>query len=200
VYKRQALTSTGMKREKAIWALCPELVAGALEGPAKAIKSLQLVFFAIPKGREVLWREQAITWNDELYSQIAANFTITLPTDEQLQLCQQHEIDRIVFIDNEWTPIGSLPKLEPIAAASEVTPNSPAALLSRWKAYAPEEVFARAYAHAFIPPSDPAIELIDDIPNPDKKEALTIAYNWATSRRDSETEITRADFLNRARA
>ena len=194
-----ALTSTGMKRHKAIWALCPELVAGALKGPIKAIKSLQLVLFAIPKGREVIWKEQSITWNSELYSQIAANFTITMPTDEQIQLCNAHSIDRIVFIDNEWTPIGPLPVIEPIAPA-EITPNSPAALLTRWKAYTPEEVFARAFTQAFVPPSDPAIELIDDIPNPDKKEALTIAYKWAISRRDKETEITRTDFLNRVRA
>ena len=146
-----ALTSSGMKREKAIWALCPEMVAGALEGPAKAIKSLQLAFFAIPKGREVMWRKQAVTWRDELYSQIAANFTITMPTDEQIQLCQQHEIDRIVFIDNEWTPIGTLPQLAP----AEITPNSPAALLTRWKAYTPEEVFARAFTQAFVPDKDP---------------------------------------------
>ncbi len=191
-----ALTSTGMKRHKAIWALCPELVAGALKGPAKAIKSLRLVFFAIPPGRECPWKDQLITFNSELYSQVAANFTLTMPTDEQVQLCQQHEIDRIVFIDNEWTPIGTLPQLAPI----EPVPESPAALLSRWKAFAPEEVFARAYAKAFIPPApDPAIDLINDLPNSDKKEALTIAYNWAIARRNSRTEITRADFIHRAR-
>jgi hypothetical protein len=34
-----ALTSSGMKRERVIWALCPELVAGAMKDSAKAIKS-----------------------------------------------------------------------------------------------------------------------------------------------------------------
>ena len=165
-----ALTSTGMKRHKAIWALCPELVAGALKGQAKAIKSLQLVLFAIPPGRECPWKDQIITWNSELYNQVAANFTITMPTDEQIQLCQQHEIDRIVFIDGEWTPIGTLPQLAP----AEITPNSPAALLTRWKAYTPEEVFARAFTQAFVPPSDPAIELIDDIPDPEYR-----TWKWA---------------------
>ena len=58
-----ALTSTGMKRHKAIWSLCPELVAGALKDSAKAIKSLQLVLFAIAPGRECKWKDQIITFN-----------------------------------------------------------------------------------------------------------------------------------------
>ena len=189
-----ALTSSGMKREKAIWALCPEMVAGALEGPAKAIKSLQLTFFAIPKGRTVMWRKQAITWRDELYSQIAANFTITMPTEEQLQLCQQHEIDRIVFIDNEWTPIGTLPVLEP-----QTIPNSPNSLFNIWRASSPTEIFAQAFTAAFEPES-PAIALIEELPDPNKREALLIAYQWAQTRLETGDEVTRSDFLNRARA
>ena len=190
-----ALTSTGMKRHKAIWSLCPELVAGALKGPAKAIKSLQLVMFAIPEGREVTWREQTITWNSELYEQVSANFTLTKPTEEQLQLCNTHNIDRICFIDGEWTPLGTLPTLAP----AEPIPNSPQQLLTRWRTTAPAELFARAYASAFMDAKDPALELIDDIQNPDKKEALTIAYNWAIARRENGDEITRSDFIHRAR-
>ena len=194
-----ALTSTGMKRHKAIWSLCPELVAVALKDSAKAIKSLQLVLFAIAPGRECPWKDQIITFNSELYSQVSANFTITMPTEEQIQLCNAHDIDRIVFIDNEWTPIGSLPALEPIAAIeAEPTPNSPAPLLSRWKAYAPTELFARAVVHAFT--DNPALELINALDDTDKKDALMTAYNWAIARRENGDEITRDDFLNRARA
>ena len=121
-----------------------------------------------------------------------------MPTDEQIQLCNTHNIDRIVFIDNEWTPIGTLPVLEPIAIEAEPTPNSPNALLSRWQAYAPAELFARAVVHAFI--ENPALDLINGLDDTDKKEALMTAYNWAIARRENGDEITRDDFLNRARA
>lgn len=153
-----ALTSSGMKREKAIWSLCPDLVAGALKETAKAIKSLEPILFAIPPEREVIWRKQSITFNYELYKQFHNNFTASMPTAEQIQLCKAHNIDRIVFINNEWTPIGTLPVLEPVAALVELTPDSPAALLSRWKAYAPTELFARAVVHAFVPDKDPDLE------------------------------------------
>ena len=186
-----ALTSTGMKRHKAIWSLCPELVAGALKDSAKSIKSLQLVLFAIAPGRECKWKDQIITFNSELYSQVASNFSLTMPTDEQIQLCNNHNIDRICFIDNEWTPVGTLPVLEP-----QTIPNSPNALLSRWQAFAPSEMFARAVVHAFT--DNPALDLIDGIDDVDKKEALSIAYQWAIARRENG-EITRADFINRAK-
>jgi hypothetical protein len=46
---------------------------------------------------------------------------------------------------------------------------------------------------------DPALELIDAITDPDHKEALLIAYQWALAREKSVGQITRADFLNRAK-
>jgi len=188
-----ALTSTGMKRQKAIWALCPELVSGALKGPAKAIKSLQLILFAIAPGREVIWNDQSITFNPELYAQVSANFTITMPTDEQVGLCNAHAIDRICFIDGTWIPVGTLPILEP-----QVIPASPNALLNIWKAATPTEVFAQAFTAAFEPES-PAIALINEIEEPDRKEAMMIAYQWALSKSESSGEVRRADFINRAK-
>ena len=184
-----ALTSTGMKRHKAIWSLCPELVAGALKDSAKAIKSLQLVLFAIAPGRECKWKDQIITFNSELYSQVASNFSLTMPTDEQVQLCAAHNIDRIVFIDNEWTPIGTLPVMEPVTVAVEPTPDSPAALLSRWKAYAPTELFARAVVHAFVPDKDP--ELDEALTQDKDPEYRTWKWAWQKLTRFPEGKTLR---------
>ena len=46
-------------------------------------------------------------------------------------------------------------------------------------------------------PTDPAIDLINSEPNPNKRQALLIAYSWAKGR--SDKGITKADFLNRAK-
>lgn len=184
-----ALTSTGMKRHKAIWSLCPELVAGALKDSAKSIKSLQLVLFAIAPGRECKWKDQIITFNSELYSQVASNFSLSMPTEEQIQLCNAHSIDRIVFIDNEWTPIGTLPVLEPIAALVEATPDSPAALLSRWKAYAPTELFARAVVHAFVPDKDS--DLDEALTQDNDPEYRTWKWAWQKLSRFPEGKTPR---------
>lgn len=47
--------------------------------------------------------------------------------------------------------------------------------------------------------SDPAIELIQDEPNAEKREALLIAYRWAKTRLDNDKEVSREIFLNRAK-
>jgi hypothetical protein len=53
---------------------------------------------------------------------------------------------------------------------------------------------------ALIPGScDPVGALLDEIPDDDKKEALKIAYQWAIDRQQSGQEITKSDFLNRAK-
>lgn len=191
-----ALTSTGMKRAKAIWALCPELVSGSLKGPAKAIKSLALMLFAIAPGRTAEWNGQEISFNTPLYNQVAYNFDgVTMPTDEQIQLCGAHDIDRICYLNGEWLPTGDLPKLEPTPI-----PDTPTALARAWGGVNLHEVLALGMAETFFPGSvDPAIALIDEVQDPDKKEALKVAYQWAIERQQSGQEITRVDFLNRAR-
>ncbi len=194
-----ALTSTGMKRAKSIWALCPELVSGSLKGPAKAVKSLDLMLFAIAPGRTVEWEGQEISFNKSLYGQVAYNFDgVSMPTDEQVSLCAAHKIDRICMINSEWIPVGELPAL---TAPPPKIPDSPAAVLRAWGGANPYEVLTHGLATMLLTEnSDPAIDLINEIEESDKKEALTIAYNWASSRRDKGTETTRTDFLNRARA
>ena len=58
------------------------------------------------------------------------------------------------------------------------------------------EVFTKAYAQTFI---DPTIALIESIANPDKREALMIAYQWSIVRRESVGDISKSDFINRAK-
>ena len=191
-----ALASTGMKREKAIWCLCPELVSGSLKGPAKAIKSLDLMLFAIAPGRTVEWNGQEISFNAALYKQVDHNFDgLSMPSDEQVQLCEQHGIDRIVFMGGEWLPVGDLPKLEP----SQI-PESPPALARAWGGANLHEVLALSMAETFFPGSvDPAMALIEEIENPEKREALKIAYNWSLDRKQSVGQVSKQDFLNRAK-
>ena len=69
-----------------------------------------------------------------------------------------------------------------------------------WTFNAPvTEVFTRAYAQSFMDITDPTIALIHSEPDPNKREALTIAYQWAIARQDNGATITRPDFINRAK-
>jgi hypothetical protein len=47
--------------------------------------------------------------------------------------------------------------------------------------------------------ADPIVEIINSEPDADKREALTIAYQWAITRQENGAAITRSDFLNRAK-
>ncbi len=108
-----ALTSTGMKRERAIWALCPELVAGAMKDATKAIKSLSLTYIAIAPGMSVDWNKQKIKFDESVHQQVTANFKgVGLPTPEQISLCRRGNNPRIVYIGGEWLQIGKLPEIE----------------------------------------------------------------------------------------
>jgi hypothetical protein len=108
-----ALTSSGMKRERVIWALCPELVAGAMKESAKAIKSLKLLYFAIVPSLAIDWQGQKIGFDGELHKQINANYDgVGLPSTEQMSLCRRHKLPRIAYLNGEWLPIGDLPKIE----------------------------------------------------------------------------------------
>jgi hypothetical protein len=108
-----ALTSSGMKRERVIWALCPELVAGAMKDSAKAIKSLKLLYFAIVPSLSIDWQGQKIGFDGELHKQITANYDgLGLPTTEQMSLCRRHNLPRIGYLNGEWLPVGDLPKIE----------------------------------------------------------------------------------------
>ena len=120
-----------------------------------------------------------------------------MPTAEQTALCSQHDIDRICFMNGEWLPVGELPKIAP---AVVVIPDTPAALARAWGGANPYDVLTQGIAQMLLTQEiDPAIDLINELDEPDRKEALMIAYQWSLSRRESVTEITKTDFLNRAK-
>jgi hypothetical protein len=113
-----ALTSTGMKRERAIWALCPELVAGAMRDETKAIKSLNLLYFAIAPGMSVDWNGQAVKFDESVHQQVTANFKgVDMPTAEQVSICRRQNLPRIAYLGKEWFPLGDLPTIKQPAIA-----------------------------------------------------------------------------------
>jgi hypothetical protein len=64
----------------------------------------------------------------------------------------------------------------------------------------PREEAATQSAVPDNPEQETAISLINEISNPEHKEALLIAYNWATNRSQKGEELTRESFRKRASA
>ena len=105
-----------------------------------------------------------------------------------------------------WLPIPTLAQQD-IAQLSQSAPtlkywgDLPIATTDSahsWSSISSSEVFTCAYAKSFIV-TDSVVEIINSEPDPDKREALTIAYQWAIARRENGAAITRSDFLNRAK-
>jgi hypothetical protein len=102
------LCSSGKKRQQAIWALAPEMVAANLTQATKAIKTLSLLYISIAPGKTVKWEGQTIGASLELWNQLNVNYPIA-----PMPLAGEFECDRIACIDTEWIPLGDVPKLEP---------------------------------------------------------------------------------------
>lgn len=103
--KIACLSSTGIKRQQAIWTIAPEFVAGGLTQDARAVKKLQLCYVSIAPNRSVDWNGSRIGFNGELFEQIKNNFPIEYPPAMGLSS------DRICFVNNKWLSVGELPKL-----------------------------------------------------------------------------------------
>jgi hypothetical protein len=89
---------------------------------------------------------------------------------------------------NRW---GGVPLLQVPQPAKVAIPTQ-AAMLEQLQRHADE-------AAPMFEDEDPAFDLISDIDDRDKREALMIAYQWATKRKAEGKEITRDAFLQRAR-
>lgn len=98
--KIATLSSTGMKRHKAIWTIAPEFVAGGLTQDAKAVKKLALCLVAIAPGTTAEWHGQAVGFSAELFSQIQNNYPITYPNRHGC------DSDRIAYVCGRWLPVG----------------------------------------------------------------------------------------------
>ncbi|MBD2079593.1 hypothetical protein [Leptolyngbya sp. FACHB-17] len=103
--KITTLSSSGKKRQQAIWTIAPEFVAGSLTQDAKAVKKLKLCYVSAHPEKTVTWNGQSIGFDWELFRQIKANFEIADPSVVPSG-------DRICFIGSDWLPVGELPDLK----------------------------------------------------------------------------------------
>jgi hypothetical protein len=101
-----------------------------------------------------------------------------------------------------WLPIPTLSAQE-LATHAQSVPTLrywgelPDAVYN-WNSGSPAEVFTHAFTQSFMD-IDPVLSLINEEADPEKREALTIAYQWAIARQETGAAITRSDFLNRAK-
>lgn len=111
------LTSTGVKRERAIWAIAPECVMGDLTQEGKSFKKLQLCYATIAPKKFVKWGGNDIGFDDKLFTDVSRNFTnLTYPDSRFNDI-------RIAFINNRWLSIGDLPPLDPtLCPQAQVVP------------------------------------------------------------------------------
>ncbi|MBD1871976.1 hypothetical protein H6F75_00630 [Nodosilinea sp. FACHB-131] len=109
--KMSALTSSGMKRTLAVWAVAPKMVADNLTPSGKAIKSMEVVYVSVPPGKNVEWQGQGVGFDEQLFEQVGYNYTITRPGIAEIG----H--DRIAFVGDRWLPLGTTPDMlaEPLA-------------------------------------------------------------------------------------
>lgn len=112
------LTSGGVKRRVAVWAVAPSMVAGNMIDPGKVIKSAECVYVSIPPGRFVDWDGQSIGFDDQLFAQVDNNFSITYPG-----LGEVPGAERIAFVGDRWLPLGTDPRMldAPATPATSVT-------------------------------------------------------------------------------
>lgn len=100
-----SLSSTGTKQRKAIWAIAPEIVAGNLVQPAKAVKALKLCYVTVPPGRSLDWQGNAVRFSEELFEQVRVNFKAV---EHPGSMWRE---DRIAWIEGDWLPVGGDAKL-----------------------------------------------------------------------------------------
>lgn len=102
--------SSGIQRQKAVWTIAPDIIAGGLTDTAKmAVKNLSLVLVAIPPWETVTWQAEegglinTVTFSPGLYGQLKRNYTgLTYPVHNSFLSGS----NRIVFTDGHWYPVG----------------------------------------------------------------------------------------------
>ena len=106
-----SLVSSGKKRQKAIWTIAPDMVAGGLaEGARLTVKDLALVLVSIAPWTTVEWSRRdgqglksEISFSHELFGQLERNYSgLTRPRNNG----SLSSSDRIVFMDGHWYSLG----------------------------------------------------------------------------------------------
>ena len=115
--KMAALTSSGMKRTLAVWAVAPKMVAGNMTDSGKAIKSMECVYVTVPPNRTVQWNGQGVGFDDQLFDQVSNNFSISYPG-----LSDGDGAERIAFAGDRWLPLGTTPDMlaQPLAIPKQL--------------------------------------------------------------------------------
>ena len=131
--KITAFSSSGMKREKALWTIAPEIVAGTMEDFGKAVKKLSLCLVAIAPGHTESWNGQELSFNWELYGQCSKNYVGLTPPPADFKE------SRIVYLDSQWVALGteSLVSVQ-VTVADKAIPTSTTALPPVEKVLSPE--------------------------------------------------------------
>lgn len=102
--KLAAIASSGMKREHALWALSPSMVAGELQEPGKRIKSLKPVLVAIAPGHTEEWQGQSLTFDTSLHTEVNRNFGNVVPYPTAAMVPGE---SRIAYVDGSWVGLGT---------------------------------------------------------------------------------------------
>ena len=132
--KITAFSSTGMKRQKALWTIAPEIVAGTMEDFGKAVKKLSLCLVAIAPGHTVTWHGQELSFSWELYGQCTKNYVGLTPPPEEAKA------SRLAYLNGQWVPLGtsSLVKTAVVASGTSAEASTLLSLPPVDKAISPE--------------------------------------------------------------
>ena len=119
------LVANGVKRSQALYLLAPEMVASKLSEPGKIIKSLALVLAGVSPAKTVTWQGNKVSFSQELYSQIKANFPAcpALPSPGDRVLSG----DRICSVDGVWFHIPDFGAVPPPTAPNTAPATPPTA-------------------------------------------------------------------------
>ncbi|NEP50595.1 MAG: HNH endonuclease [Moorea sp. SIO3C2] len=99
------LTSSGIKRNQGVFLIAPFFVAGGVSEDTKVAKHCSLMLPAIAPGKTVDWNGNAVTFSEELVTQLKQNFPVYMPEGF-------YESDRICFINGSWMEMGEMPALD----------------------------------------------------------------------------------------
>ncbi len=210
------LCQSGKKQAKAIWLLSPMVKAGSMEQQGLVIKEVQPMVVTITKDRSVSWthpttgQAQEIGFDDAGYRASISN--LGLPPIESIP---KMDCVRMLYTKGTWHSLDNLPQLERAPETRSLSPSiapPPSSTSTRSRrgritiptrstATDARQKLEQAWevSDGEVDVLDPAIELINGEPNPLKREALMIAYQWARARQDKGDSVDRQTFLERAR-
>lgn len=112
--KITGFSSSGMQRDKAIYTIASEIVAGTMEDFGKAVKKLSVCLVGIAPGHTAHWKGQELTFSWELYSQVNQNYPRVLSPPPE-----DSDASRIAFINNKWRPLGTTALVEAAVATAD---------------------------------------------------------------------------------